>query len=101
MEKRLYRSKNRMIGGVCSGIAEYFNIDPVIVRAIFLGMLFLGGGGLILYLILLIIVPEKPHYDHYVEVNENGENVYVEENDVNSKTNTSAKENSESQKNKK
>lgn len=96
MKKRLYRSRDRMIGGVCSGIAEYFNIDPVIVRAIFLSMLFFGGGGLILYLILLIMVPKKPHYDHYVEVNKNGENMYVAENDVNSKDNVSAKEKRES-----
>lgn len=60
--KRLYRSrKDRMIAGVCGGIAEYFNIDPVIVRVIAVLLLFPGGlPGLVPYLVLWIIVPENP-----------------------------------------
>ncbi len=60
--KRLYRSrKDRMIAGVCGGIAEYFNIDPVIVRIIALILLLPGGlPGLIPYIILWIAVPEAP-----------------------------------------
>ncbi|USN96255.1 MAG: PspC domain-containing protein [Candidatus Nomurabacteria bacterium] len=60
--KRLYRSrKDRMIAGVCGGIAEYFNIDPVIVRVIAILLLFPGGlPGLVPYLVLWIIVPENP-----------------------------------------
>ena len=60
--KRLYRSrKDRMIGGVCGGLAEYFNVDPVIVRAVAVLLLFPGGlPGLVPYLVLWIIVPEKP-----------------------------------------
>lgn len=58
--KRLYRSrKNRMIAGVCGGLAEYFGIDPIIVRLIAL-VLLLGGGGFLLYVIGWIIIPQRP-----------------------------------------
>jgi phage shock protein PspC (stress-responsive transcriptional regulator) len=50
-----------MIGGVSGGIAEYFEIDPTIVRILFVLAVFFGGGGLIAYIILWIIVPEKPY----------------------------------------
>lgn len=62
MQKRLYRSKKEKIFlGVCGGIAEYFNIDPSIVRLLFvLLVLFTGGTMLILYLIAGIIIPEEP-----------------------------------------
>lgn len=60
MQKRLYRSRNsRMIGGVCSGIGEYFQIDPVIARAIFIIMTIPYGIGFFAYIILWIIVPER------------------------------------------
>lgn len=58
--KRLYRSRsNRMLAGVCSGIAQYFGIDPTLIRLI---MVFLGftGSGLIAYIIAAIIIPEEP-----------------------------------------
>jgi phage shock protein C len=58
--KRLYRStKNKVLGGVCAGIAEYFNIDPVIVRIIAVLLLF-SGAGLIAYIVAWIIVPKNP-----------------------------------------
>jgi len=62
MEKRLYRSrKDRYIAGVCGGIAEYFHIDPVIVRIIAFILLLPGGlPGLVPYLILWVIIPENP-----------------------------------------
>lgn len=62
MAKRLYRSRNdRMIAGVCGGIAEYFDIDPVLVRIIAVILLLPGGfPGLIPYLILWVVVPEAP-----------------------------------------
>ena len=54
--KRLYRSsKDRKLGGVCAGLGDYFNIDPVIVRLAFLLLIFAGGG--IAYLVAWIIVP--------------------------------------------
>jgi phage shock protein C len=59
--RRLYRSKtNRMISGVCSGIADYFNIDAVIVRIIWLFLSFFGGMGIIAYIICLIMIPVNP-----------------------------------------
>jgi phage shock protein C len=60
--KRLYRSrKDRIIAGVCGGLAEYFNIDPVIVRVIAVILLIPGGlPGIVPYTILWIIVPQKP-----------------------------------------
>ncbi|MEJ2053701.1 MAG: PspC domain-containing protein [Calditrichaceae bacterium] len=64
--KRLYRSRaNRMIAGVCGGFAEYLNIDPVLVRIAWLAFTFLGGSGLIIYIIGIIIIPENP--ESYVE----------------------------------
>ncbi len=59
--KRLYRSrKERMIAGVCGGIAEYFNIDPTLVRLAWIVLGFPSGSALIGYLIAWIIVPEQP-----------------------------------------
>jgi len=61
MVKRLYKSKkNAVIDGVCSGIAEYFEVDPVLVRLIFLFSLFFGGIGFLIYIIAMFIIPEKP-----------------------------------------
>ena len=60
-KKKLTRSRNKMLGGVCAGIAEYFDIDPTIVRAIYalLSVFSAGFPGLLLYLILLIIMPNS------------------------------------------
>jgi len=58
--KRLYRSRiDRMIAGVCGGLAKYFDIDPTIVRVLFVVSIFVGGGGIIAYIILWIVVPEE------------------------------------------
>lgn len=59
--KRLYRSTtNRMIGGVCAGLANFFGMDPTVMRLIFLLLFFLAGQGLLVYLILWIVVPPQP-----------------------------------------
>lgn len=61
-QKRLYRSRNEsMIGGVCGGLAEYFEIDPVIVRVLFIITTLGWGVGLIAYIVMWIIVPERPY----------------------------------------
>lgn len=58
--KRLYRSEDdRMIGGVCGGFAEYFQVDPVLVRAIFVVLLLTASFGFWAYIILWIIMPLK------------------------------------------
>ena len=58
--RRLYRSKNdKVLAGVCGGVAEYFAVDPVIVRVLWVLAIFLGGLGIIAYIIAWIIVPEK------------------------------------------
>lgn len=63
MEKKLYRdTHNKVIGGVCAGLAEYFNVDISIVRVLFLASLLLKGGGFLAYLILLIVLPKKPYF---------------------------------------
>jgi phage shock protein C len=60
--KRLYRSRHdRMIAGVCGGLAEYFEIDPSIVRLLFVGGLFVGAPGVLpAYLVMALVVPETP-----------------------------------------
>ena len=61
MDKRLYKSnENRMIDGVCGGIAEYFDIDPTLVRLGWVLFCALGGSGIIAYVIAVIIIPRKP-----------------------------------------
>ena len=57
--KKLYKSNNRMICGVCAGVAEYFGIDPTIVRLIW-AALALSGTGILLYIVAAIVMPEKP-----------------------------------------
>lgn len=62
MAKRLYRSRRDvMIAGVCGGIAEYFDIDPTIVRLIAVALILGWGSGLIAYLIAVIIIPKNPY----------------------------------------
>lgn len=61
MNKKLFRSnKDKMLGGVAGGLAEYFAIDPTLVRIIFVVSLFAGGAGVLAYIILWIVVPEEP-----------------------------------------
>jgi len=58
-EKRLVRSKkDQMIAGVAGGLAEYFDIDVVLVRVAFVALALLGGPGVLLYIILWIVMPE-------------------------------------------
>ena len=59
--KKLYRSrKDSKIAGVCGGIAEYFNIDPTIIRLLAVITIFFGGGGVVSYLIAWLIIPLEP-----------------------------------------
>ncbi|KAF2956960.1 PspC domain-containing protein [Marinitoga sp. 38H-ov] len=61
MRKELYRSKSdKMLGGVCGGLAEYFDISSTLVRLICLALMLIDGVGLIIYIIAWIIIPEEP-----------------------------------------
>lgn len=58
-KKKLTRANNGMIGGVCAGIAEYMNLDPTIVRIIWILMVFFAGFGVLLYFILWLVIPKQ------------------------------------------
>ena len=61
MEKKLFKSKSeKKLCGVCGGIAEYFNIDPTIVRLIWVLAVLFAGCGILAYIIAAFIMPEKP-----------------------------------------
>ena len=61
MEKRLYKSNSdKMIDGVCAGIAAYFGIDPTIVRLAWVAFAILGGSGVLAYIIAMIVIPREP-----------------------------------------
>ena len=70
MYKKLYRSaRDGMLGGVAAGIAEYFDIDPIIVRLAFVLFVFAGGAGVIVYLIMWIVVPQAPLVPYNMNAN--------------------------------
>lgn len=61
--RKLYRSRgDRMIGGVCAGLGEYFQIDPTLIRLSFivLGLAGFAGAVVVAYLVMLIVIPEEP-----------------------------------------
>ena len=58
-KKRLTRSNNKMIGGVCAGLAEYLDLDPTIVRIVWVLMVFFAGFGGLLYVILWLVMPKR------------------------------------------
>ena len=59
MNKRLYKSRdNRMVAGVCGGVADYFSIDPTLVRLGWILFCALGGSGILAYIIAAIVIPE-------------------------------------------
>ena len=57
--KKLYRSSNRILAGVCGGIAEYFDVDPTLIRVVyvFLSIFSVGFLGVLLYIILMVLMP--------------------------------------------
>jgi phage shock protein C len=72
--KKLYRSqKDKIIAGVCAGLAKYFEIDPILIRGAFLLLALINGAGLILYLILAVIVPKEPDQDSKTDDSKNTE----------------------------
>ncbi len=85
MAKRLYRdTDNEIIGGVCSGLAEYLNIDPVIIRIILLALFFVHGFGLLTYIIAWIVIPPKDKHDRQKDEQE----IKTEKKETNASSNT-------------
>ena len=63
MRDRLYRSRDdRVLAGVCGGVADWLDLDPSLVRIVFAVLVLTGGIGLLLYIIMAIVVPEEPDY---------------------------------------
>ena len=59
-EKKLYRSeKNRLVAGVCGGLAEYFDVDPVLIRLLWVAFTLFIGSGILLYILACIIMPNE------------------------------------------
>ena len=64
MKKRLYKiEKGKKIFGVCGGIAEYFDIDPTVIRLIWVLLVFCAGTGVLAYIIAALIMPFKNEID--------------------------------------
>ena len=60
MSKQLTKSNNKMISGVCAGIAEYLNLDPTIVRILWILFCIFGGSGVIAYIVCALVIPNAP-----------------------------------------
>jgi phage shock protein C len=59
--KRLYRSrKERMFAGICGGLGNYFDVDPTLIRVLFVLFALVVGGGILAYLLLWILIPLEP-----------------------------------------
>ena len=63
---KLYRSSNRILAGVCGGLAEYFDVDPTLIRVIYaaLSLFTVGFPGVLLYIILMILMPNYNQIDN-------------------------------------
>lgn len=60
-QERLYRSNTeKVIGGVCGGLADYFAIDVVLARVVFVLLALFGGGGVLIYIVLWVVIPSRP-----------------------------------------
>ena len=63
MKKRLYKSnQEKMLDGVCGGIAEYFDLDPTVIRLAWVVFCAMGGSGILAYIIAAIVIPRNPVY---------------------------------------
>ena len=61
MEKKLYRSRyDKKLAGVCAGLAKYLNMDPTVVRLVWILVTLFGGAGLLAYIICALVIPEEP-----------------------------------------
>jgi phage shock protein PspC (stress-responsive transcriptional regulator) len=61
--ERLYRIKSQgVLGGVCAGLAEYFAIDVILARVVFVLLALFGGGGVLIYIVLWVVIPRQPDF---------------------------------------
>jgi len=82
VSQKLYRSReDRMIGGVCGGLGEFFGIDSTLIRLLFVLLVIFGGSGILVYLVMLVIVPETP-LSETVTVSQKDEDPVEPEEDV-------------------
>lgn len=72
MDKKLYRSNDRKLFGVCGGIAEYFGFDPTVVRFLWIILTLSGGSGIFFYLIAALLMDNRPDYVSRYEENSDG-----------------------------
>ena len=78
--RKLYRSTDdRWLAGVCGGLGKYFNVDPTLVRVIFVVLALIGLGGVILYLLLWVIIPPEPTGEEQAMIDEVVEQEIAEE----------------------
>ena len=62
MEKKLYKSsKDKKLDGVCAGLAEYLDVDPTLIRLAWVIFTFLGGSGILAYIIAALVMPRNPN----------------------------------------
>ncbi len=72
--KKLYRSvTDRQFAGVAGGLAEYFQVDPALIRIAFVLFTLLGGPGLLIYIILWLVIPEEPRGEYIYEKPKHGD----------------------------
>ncbi|MCI6354014.1 PspC domain-containing protein [Eubacterium coprostanoligenes] len=66
MSKKLYKSTtDRKLCGVCAGIANYLNIDPTVVRLLWALITFVGGAGVVAYVVCALVIPDEPYNNNY------------------------------------
>lgn len=77
--KKLYRSnKDYILLGVCAGVADYFGVDPIIVRLIFVALSLGGGSGVLVYIVLALVIPKEPGLEKIVDRKEKVEEFATE-----------------------
>lgn len=78
MDKRLYRSrKKKVVAGIAGGLGDYLDIDPVIIRIIFVLITIFHGVGLLVYIIMWIVIPEEAYQASFTEEKNNSSNTDI------------------------
>lgn len=78
MSKKLYKSRSdQKLCGVCAGIGRFFDIDPTIIRLLWVVITLAGGAGIVAYIVCALVIPDEPEYREY----DNGYVDYTEVND--------------------